>query len=60
MNIETQKNQIINNLSSYSAEDLADMTFIIWVEQQERLQADRESLIQFTTDLHISKSFLNK
>ena len=44
MNIETQKHEFINNLKCYSDADLADLAFHIWVEQQERSQADRESL----------------
>lgn len=55
MNIETQKHEFINNLKHYSDSDLANIAFQIWVEQQERLQADQESLHQAVTDLHIAQ-----
>ena len=58
MNIGTQKHEFINNLGNYSDVDLADLALHIWVEQQERSQADRESLYQVATDLHITRTMM--
>jgi hypothetical protein len=56
MNIGTQKHEFINNLGNYSDVDLADLALHIWVEQQERSQADWENLHQTVTDLHLART----
>lgn len=60
MLIETQKSELINGLKNYSDEDLAEIAFHVWIEQQERLQADQIALVQFATDQHLAKGGIHE